>query len=78
MCDPRQLFFQCGPETPKGWTTLLRTSVSSEQMIYLNNLLSLLSVPALPPHQLENSTRAEILSVLSTATSPAPRTVPGE
>ena len=19
-CDPRQLFFQCGPETPKGWT----------------------------------------------------------
>ena len=20
MCGPRQLFFQCGPETPKGWT----------------------------------------------------------
>ena len=22
-CDPRQLFFQCSPETPKGWTPLL-------------------------------------------------------
>ena len=23
MCGPRQLFFfQCGPETPKGWTPL--------------------------------------------------------
>ena len=22
MCGPRQLFFQVGPETPKGWTTL--------------------------------------------------------
>ena len=20
MCGPRQLFFQCDPETPKGWT----------------------------------------------------------
>ena len=23
MCGPRQLFFQCGPATPKGWTPLL-------------------------------------------------------
>ena len=23
MCGPRQLFFQCGTETPKGWTSLL-------------------------------------------------------
>ena len=23
MCGPRQLFFQCGPETPKGWTLLI-------------------------------------------------------
>ena len=23
MCSPRQLFFQCGPETPKGWTPLV-------------------------------------------------------
>ena len=22
MCGSRQLFFQCGPETPKGWTPL--------------------------------------------------------
>ena len=22
MCGPRQLFSQCGPETPKGWTPL--------------------------------------------------------
>ena len=22
MCSPRQLFFHCGPETPKGWTPL--------------------------------------------------------
>ena len=22
MCGPRQLFFQCGPEMPKGWTPL--------------------------------------------------------
>ena len=22
MCGPRQLFFRCGPETPKGWTPL--------------------------------------------------------
>ena len=22
MCDPRRLFFQCGPEMPKGWTPL--------------------------------------------------------
>ena len=21
MCGPRQLFFQCGPETSKGWTS---------------------------------------------------------
>ena len=24
MCDPRRLFFQCGPEMPKGWTPLQR------------------------------------------------------
>ena len=24
LCGPRQRFFQCGPETPKGWTALLR------------------------------------------------------
>ena len=24
MCGPRQLFFQCGPETPKAWTPPLR------------------------------------------------------
>ena len=23
MCGSRQLFFQCGPETPKGWTPLV-------------------------------------------------------
>ena len=22
ICGPRQLFFQCGPEMPKGWTPL--------------------------------------------------------
>ena len=22
MCNPRQLFFQCGPEMPKGWTPI--------------------------------------------------------
>ena len=27
MCGPRQLlFFQCGPEMPKGWTPLLEAS----------------------------------------------------
>ena len=29
MCGPRQLFFfQCGPETPKSWTTLLEACVT--------------------------------------------------
>ena len=28
MCGPRQLFFQCGPETPKGWTPLEGVSIS--------------------------------------------------
>ena len=23
MCGPRQLFFQCDPEIPKGWTPLV-------------------------------------------------------
>ena len=28
MCGPRQLFFfQCGPETPKGWTPLLHSAL---------------------------------------------------
>ena len=30
MCGPRQLFFfQCGPETPKGWTPLMYKIMSS-------------------------------------------------
>ena len=34
-CDPRQLFsFQCGPETPKGWTPL-------QANMYSKNLLNL-------------------------------------
>ena len=28
MCGPRQLFFHCGPEKPKGWTPLLGDRVS--------------------------------------------------
>ena len=27
MCNPRQLFFHCGPETPQGWTPLARTYI---------------------------------------------------
>ena len=39
MCGPRQLFFfQCGPETPKGWTPLLRLSVSMPPEFGCQNL----------------------------------------
>ena len=38
MCGSRQLFFQCGPETPKGWTPL----------VYCLSLLSLFSSCCLP------------------------------
>ena len=36
MCGPRQLFFQCGTETPKGWKPLAR--VSDEVRIEVNQV----------------------------------------
>ena len=33
ICGPRQLFFQCGPETPKGWTPLARDSCLLEHSL---------------------------------------------
>ena len=41
MCGPTQLFLQCGPETPKGWTPLLDPFVSL--------LLTLVKVARCPP-----------------------------
>ena len=33
MCGPRQLFFfQCGPETPKGWTAPAVSRISAQWM----------------------------------------------
>ena len=40
ICDPRQLFFQCGAEMPKGWTPLaLARNALSKNKIKTENLL---------------------------------------
>ena len=31
MCGPRQVFFHCGPKTPKGWTPLLEITLELEK-----------------------------------------------
>ena len=50
ICSPRQLFFQCSPETPKGWTPL-KVCVSR---VCLNN----------PVARTENSFRVTIIDIL--------------
>ena len=46
MCGPRHLsFFQCGPETPKGWTPLFSISLLSSPFPFSPPLFSSLSLP---------------------------------
>ena len=51
VCGPRQLFFQCGPETPKGWTPLV-----SKDRAYPTT--SNTTGPAFPHHPTDTSPTA--------------------
>ena len=53
-CDPRQLFFQCGTEMPKGWTPLLEECRGWDSIVFplhclLNHMYGVISVYLSPP-----------------------------